>query len=169
MKLEYYLDGKNYIYLIHLNYGSRQSDDRREHWEFGKKNHLIGLDRSDVNMDWNNKTEAEKKNFRSHSPQWHSQFEMFCNKIAKNDFVVAMAGYDLFLGFGIISQNEYEFSPKLKRERIFFDHVRQIDWTKAWDYDNSLKLSKPLRGFNRTLLKIGPDHKFWKILANTEI
>ena len=120
-----------------------------KHWNYSKNNNLIGLDRSDVNRDWNDKTKAEKEEFRSHFPQWHSQFEMFCNEITRNDFVVAMAGYDIFLGFGTVNRKEYKYLPKLKKDKTFFDHVRQINWIETWDYDNHLKLSKPLKGYLR--------------------
>jgi len=168
-KLDEYLDGRAYCYIMHLNYNTRTDEDRRMHWTYGKDHRLIGLDRFDVNTDWNCKSDIEKAKFRSQFPQWYSQFEMFCNEMTRNDLIIAMAGYDLFLGFGTVNQDGYNYDPKLKVDRTFFDHTRQMDWVMALDYDRRIRLSEPLKGFNRTLLKIDPNHKYWKILANVEV
>jgi len=168
MKFGEYFKGRDYSYVMHLNYGTGTNEDRRKYWHYAKDHQLIGLDRQDVNMNWNNKTEVEKETFRSHSPQWYSQFEIFCNEMKRHDFIIAMAGTDSLLGFGTVSRNEYDYLPRLKDNRTFFDHVRHVDWIRVRDYDKHLKLAKSLKGFDRTLLKITPDHKFWKILVNID-
>jgi len=30
---------------------------------------------------------------------------MFCNEMTRNDLIIVMAGYDLFLGFGTVNQD----------------------------------------------------------------
>jgi hypothetical protein len=167
--MEKYLDNRTSCFLIHLNYGTRTDEDRRRIWEYGRAHRLIGLDLSDVNMDWNDMSPDEKEAFRLEAPQWHSQFEMFCNDMAKGDLVIVTAGHSILLGLGEITQSRYDYDPELKNNRIFFDHTRGVKWLFALDYDNQLRLATPLKGFNRTLLRISPDHKYWKILAKVDI
>lgn len=171
MKLGDYIDGKNYFYIMHLSYGTGTDEDRREYWEFGRDSNLIGLDRLGVEMDWNDKTEDEKKAFFFEDRTWHRQFEMFCNQMTKGDLVVIMAGLDSILGIGRVSRTDYYYCPKFKDDRIFFDHVRNMRWIKVWDYDdkNRPKLAGPLMIFSDTLRRITAKSEFWDILTNTEI
>ena len=169
MKLGRYLEGQFYCYLMHLNYGTGTDENRKTIWEFGKNHRMIGLDLSDVNQDWNTKTQKQKEEFHREAPNWFDHFEKFCNSMTKNDSVIIVAGHNLFLGLGRITTKDYQYNPRLKNERKFFDHTRKVEWEIALDYDNRVKLGKPLKGFNRTLLRITPNHKYWKILENLNI
>jgi hypothetical protein len=156
---------------MHLSYGTGTDEDRRKYWNFGKDSNLIGLDRLDVNTDWNDKTEAEKKKYGSQDPTWYRQFEMFCNKMTKGDLVVVMAGLDSILGIGKVSKADYYYCPKFKEDKSFFDHVRNIRWGKIWNYDNKHrpKLPEPLMIFSDTLRCITTKSKFWKVLYNADL
>jgi hypothetical protein len=85
--------------------------------------------------------------------------------MAKGDLVLIMAGHDLFLGAGIVDEKPYSHQPILKQRQDFFDHTRKVRWLTDHEY-GKIKLKQPLKGFNRTLLRITPDHKYWKILEN---
>jgi len=171
MKLESLLDNRKYFYIMHLSYGAGTDEDKRKHWEFGKDSNLIGLDRVDVNFDWNEQTEADKKEFGSLNPNWYRQFETFCNKMKRGDLVVVIAGLDSILGIGEIARNDYYYCPKLKKDRTFFDHIRNVTWKKAWSFEDRNRpfLLQQLMVFNDTLRKITPNSPFWKILCNVEI
>jgi len=170
MKLGHFMDGRSHFYVMHLSYGTETDDDRRKHWEFGRDSNLIGLDRNDVNHDWNDQTEAEKKAFGSVNPNWYRQFETFCNRMTKGDLVVIMAGLDSILGVCEISRNDYYYCPKFKRDRTFFDHVRNVRWEKDWDYDEHRPiLAEPLMIFKDTLRRVTPDSPFWEILYNVSL
>jgi hypothetical protein len=172
MRLKELLGDKRHFYIMHLSYGEGTNEDIREHWEFGRASNLIGLDRKDVNHDWNDFSDSEKKSFGSANPNWYRQFEVFCNEMTKGDIVVIMAGLDSILGVGEISRNDYYYCPLFKTERTFFDHVRNVLWKKTWDYDDSKgspKLTKPLMIFKDTLRKVTQKSKFWDILCDTEL
>jgi len=169
MNLAQYLEGLPYCYLMHLNYGTGTDEDRQTIWEFGKNNKIIGLDVLDVNQDWNTKTKKEKEDFRLEAPNWFDHFEKFCNNMTKNDTVIIMAGHNFFLGLGRITKKDYNYNPSLKNDRKFFDHTRKVEWEIALEYNNRVKLRKPLKGFNRTLLRITPNHKYWRILESLNV
>jgi len=169
-KLENVFAGRNYIYLMHLSYGTWTEEDREEHWSYAKDKSLIGLDLPrEVNKDWNELSSSEKQSLRSRRPNWFSHFEMFCNEMKVEDLVVAVSGQKSFLGVGELARTKYEYRKELSRNEIFFDHVRRVNWLIARDYDDRIQLPTPLAGFDRTLLKVKPDTRFWRILSSVTL
>lgn len=168
MRLRDLLGDRKYFYIMHLSYGAGTDEDKEKHWEFGKSSNLIGLDRTDINQDWNDLGEDEKETFRSSNPNWYRQFETFCNKMTKDDIVVVMAGLDSILGIGLITRHDYFYCPKFKTDRTFFDHVRNISWITAWDYKSNNRpfLSEPLMIFNDTLRRVAPNSSFWNAIID---
>ena len=87
-------------------------------WDYARKHKLIGLDRSDMNHNWNDFTDAEKKAYYWNiSITWHRQFQAFCNKMEKDDVVVVLEGQHSVLGVGRVEKGEREthrYQPDLK-------------------------------------------------------
>jgi len=170
MKLERYLDGRLYFYLMHLSYGTGREDDREEHWNYARENKLIGLDLpDDVPKNWNDMSDSEKQSLRRRRPMWYKQFELFCNEMKKDDLVVVVNGWDSLLGIGKVSQPKYNYCKILSETRTFFDHVRNIKWEMAQNYHKRIPLPVRLNGFNNTLLKVKVNTRFWMILSNIDL
>jgi hypothetical protein len=169
MKLGEYFEGRNYFWLMHLSYGTWTEEDRREHWDYAKDHSLIGLDLQEVPKDWNNMSDSEKQALRSQKPNWYDHFESFCNEMKPNDLVIIANGWDSLLGIGKVkaSQPPYEHHEELRG--IFFDHIRKVKWDVAREYDDRIRLSAPLTGFDRTLLRVKANTIFWKILSNVDL
>ncbi|MEM3700081.1 MAG: hypothetical protein QXL57_04345 [Candidatus Bathyarchaeia archaeon] len=168
MKVGHYFEGRNFFYLMHLSYGTLTEEDRRMRWNYAKNHSLIGLDLpEEVPKDWNQMSNSEKQRLRSRRPNWFHQFEIFCNEMRINDLVVVVNGWDSLLGIGKVNQSRYEYRKELRD--IFFDHVRSVEWDRAQDYDERIQLSPTLSGFNRTLLRVKANTKFWTILSNVNL
>jgi len=168
MKVGRYFEGKNFFYLMHLSYGTWTEEDRREHWNYARDHSLIGLDLpKEVPKDWNEMSDSEKQTLRSQRPNWFHQFEMFCNEMRVNDLVVVANGWDSLLGIGKVNQSKYEYRKELRG--IFFDHVRSVRWDRAQDYDERIQLSSRLDGFDRTLLRVKANTRYWEILSNVDL
>jgi hypothetical protein len=168
IKVGHYFEGRNYFYLMHLSYGTWTEKDRREHWNYARDHSLIGLDLREVPKDWGKEmSNSEKQSLRLRRPNWFSHFEMFCNEMKVDDLVVIANGWDSLLGIGRVNKPNYEHRKELRN--IFFDHVRSVRWDRAQDYDKRIKLSTPLTGFDRTLLKVKANTRFWKILSNVAL
>lgn len=168
MKLGQLLKDRDFFYLMHLSYGTGREDDREEHWNYARRNELIGLDKSEVDRDWNKLSESRKKSIRSRFPNWFGHFEVFCNEMQKGDLVVVVNGMKSILGVGIILDRRYYYRKELSQKAIFFDHVRKIRWSLAKKYDERIFLPKQLRGFRRTLVKVEKGSPFWKKLRNVD-
>lgn len=170
-RINHYFEGRNYFWLMHLSYNTRTEEDRREHWNYASdRDHpLIGLDLKEVPKDWNDMRDSEKEALRSQKPNWYDHFEWFCNEMKPNDLVIIANGWDSLLGIGRIkrSQPPYEYRRELRG--IFFDHVRKVIWDVAQEYDKRIRLPTPLRGFNRTLLRVRANTPFWEILSEVHL
>jgi len=170
MKVGHYFEGRGYFYLMHLSYGTYTEDDREEHWNYARDNSLIGLDLPDeVPKNWNAMSNSAKQSLRLRRPHWFEHFEMFCNEMKVDDVVVAANGQNSILGIGKVNKPQYEYCKELSEKRIFFDHVRSIKWDRAQNYDKRIQLSTPLKGFDRTLLKVKANTRFWKILSDVDL
>jgi hypothetical protein len=79
--------------------------------------------------------------------------------------------WDSLLGTAEISEVRHQYDKSLSEvfQGLFFDHIRRVEWIRAWDYDKRLVLPELLRGFNNTLLKVKAHTKFWSILTNVDI
>jgi hypothetical protein len=88
----------------------------------------------------------------------------------KGDLVVVMNGWDSLLGIGKVSQCQYEYRKELSATPpIFFDHVRQVKWELAQNYNRRILLPVRLTGFNNTLRRIDINTRFWTILSDLDI
>ena len=170
MKVGHYFEGRDYFYLMHLSYGTGTEEDRAKHWNYAKDEELIGLDLpEEVPKNWNEMSDSAKQSLRLRRPNWFKQFEVFCNEMKVDDLVVVVNGWDSFLGIGKISKPKHEYCKVLSENRTFFDHVRSVNWERARNYDKRIQLSAPLKGFDRTLLKVKANTRFWKILSNVAL
>jgi len=170
MRVGNYFEGRNYFWLMHLSYGTWTEEDRREHWNYAREHSLIGLDLpKDVPRDWNEMADAQKQVLRSKKPNWYDHFEWFCNQMKPNDLVIIANGWDSLLGIGKVrfSKPPYEYRRELID--IFFDHVRKVLWDRAEEYDDRIRLHTPLRGFDRTLLRVRTNTRFWGTLSNVDL
>ena len=171
MNLGSYFSNRDYFYLMHLSYGTgREEDDREIHWNYAKRNNLIGLDLpSKVKDDWNNLSDYKKQKLRSEHSNWYAHFEMFCNKMKPDDLVVIANGHDSLLGFGFVTERRYYYRKKLSENRTFFNHVRKIEWEVAMEYSKRVELREPLKGCDRTLLRITKTSPIWKKLLTAQL
>jgi len=168
MKVRHYLEGRYYFYLMHLSYGTWTEDDREEHWNYARDNSLIGLDLpKEVPKNWNEMSDSEKQSLRLQRPNWFGHFEMFCNEMKVDDLVVVVSGQKSFLGIGKVNKAKYEHRKELRG--TFFDHVRSVKWVVAQNFDNRIQLSMSLKGFDRTLLRVKVNTRFWEILSNVDL
>jgi len=170
IRVRNYFEGRNFFWLMHLSYGTMTQEDRREHWIYARDHSLIGLDLpDDVPIDWNEMTDVRKQALRDRRPNWYDHFEWFCNEMEPNDLVIIANAWDSLLGLGKIklSQPPYEYHDELRG--IFFDHTRKVKWDVAREYDDRIRLSTPLMGFDRTLLKVEANTTFWNILSNVNL
>ncbi len=167
MKLGDYLKNRAFFWVMHLTYDGEEGPKL---WKFGKENRIIGLDRSDVNQNWNSISQAQKLAFFwNTSRTWYRQFEDFCNRMEKDDLVTVLEGQKSVLGIARVLQGrgEYYYRPQLKTERVFFDHVKDVEWKKVWDYDSKDKpeVAKAIN-FSCTIQRAPKDGKFWKALSD---
>lgn len=169
MRVRHYLEGRTFFWLMHLSYNTQTEEDRRIHWNYARDHSLIGLDLEEVPRDWNDFSDAEKQALGLRRQNWFDHFEWFCNEMQPNDLVVIANGWDSLLGIGRIkpSRPPYEFREDLRN--IFFDHVRKVIWDRAQEYDDRIRLPTPLRGFNRTLLRVRVNTPFWEILSDVHL
>lgn len=154
---------KNYFYLMHLSYGY-DLEERERLWNYAVKENLIGLDLPDkVKEDWNTLTEKKQKVAER---VWIQQFNIFCNDMSIGDYVVVPNGQLYLLGIGTISEKKYWFDKNLSgiEENGFFDHLRKVKWITTHDYKGVL-LPEQLSGFDRTLLKVTSQSRYWEILT----
>jgi hypothetical protein len=172
MKVGHYFEGRKYFYLMHLSYGTMTEEDRREHWNHAKdRDHpLIGLDLPDeVPKKWSEMSDSEKQTLRSKRPIWHNQFEMFCNEMKADDLVIVANGWDSLLGIGKVKASQPPYEHHVELRNIFFDHTRKVRWDVAKEYADRIRLSTPLAGFDRTLLRVKPNSRFWGNLSNVDL
>jgi hypothetical protein len=164
--------GKDYFYIMHLAYGAGREKERERLWNYAKQNELIGLDlTNDVRNDWNEVSDSVKRSLRSRRPVWVEQFDTFCNEMKIYDLVMILNGWDSLLGIAEISEPCHRYNRSLSEVSggPFFDHVRRVKWTRAWDYYRRLILPEPVKGFNNTLFKVKTHTRFWSILTNIDV
>jgi len=77
-----------------------------------------------------------------------------------NDLVIIANGWDSLLGIGRIKLSKLPYEYRRELRGIFFDHVRNVIWDSAQEYDNRIRLPTPLAGFDRTLLRIKANTTF---------
>jgi len=161
-------EGKDLFYIMHLSYG-RAKGERERLWNYAKENNVIGLDYPDVvRDDWVRVRESVK---RLLPKIWIRQFDMFCSEMHVSDIVVALNGWDSFLGIAKITEPRHKFDIKLSGTEAtgFFDHIRQVEWIRKREYANRLTLPQPIQGFNNTLSKVTPNSQRWSILTDLSI
>lgn len=138
-----------HFYLMHLSYGFNSR--RSELWTFARQNKKIGLDHKNVNGDWPSVKEKVKDRLRN---PWPLQFDMLCENMcpksmASGDIVVVMSGIDYVLGVARIT-GPHKYVPLYREKKVFFDHVRPVEWIVDYSYEKRLKVPR-VYGFNNTL------------------
>jgi len=168
MKLSLMLSdkGKDYFYIMHLSYNGNR---RKELWDYASKENVIGLDSPGIVRE--NWTEARKKEpvRKQLGTIWVRQFDTLCFELSVGDIVLVLSGWDSFLGIAEIVKREHKYDRELSVSKKFFDHVKQVEWVKKYEYDNRLMLPDPLVGFNNTISKVTPRSPRWQILTNLNI
>jgi hypothetical protein len=166
MKLEALLSEKEkeYFYIMHLSYNGRE---RERLWNHAKEKNLIGLDYPDVvTDDWIKVREAAKGSL----PKiWVRQFDIFCKEMRVGDIVLVLNGWDSLLGIAEITGRRHRYDKKLSDKGTFFDHVREVQWIRKYEYTDRLTLPQPIKGFNNTLFKVKPYTRRWLILMNLNV
>lgn len=166
MKLETLLSGrqKEYFYIMHLSYNGRE---RKRLWNYAKENNLIGLDVPSIVTDnWVNIRDSVKEQLPN---IWVRQFDIFCNEMKVGDIVLILNGWDFLLGIAEITENHHRYDRKLSEKEFFFDHIRQVNWIKKYEYANRQPIPELIKGFNNTLSKVIPNTRRWSILTNMDI
>jgi hypothetical protein len=164
MRLSNLLNNKNNFFIMHLSYNGK---NREGLWNYSKKYNVIGLDNPGVvKNDWNLVKEEVSTKL---SDVWVNQFNTFCYGMNMGDIVVVFCGWDEILGVGRILEDRYGYDRSLSESWIFFDHIRNVEWIRKFDFNDGILLSKPLRGFNRALIKLSKRSPWWKILYNIDI
>lgn len=156
--------GKNYFYIMHLSYNSK---NKEKLWNFAKENSLIGLDVPGIVYDdW---LKIRNSVMRMLSKTWIRQFDTFCSEMQVGDIVIVLNGWDSVLGIAEIIKNRHGYNRKFSAKQIFFDHIRKVKWLKTYEYDARQKLPTQLKGFNNTLSKITPKSTRWELLTQLDI
>ena len=171
VKIEKFLSGKDYFYLMHLSQNSNRR--RRSMWNFARQCKLIGLDRSDVNADWPSVRDQETARLRSLKKyRWIVQFDMLCEgltseSIANGDTVVVMAGKSSVLGVAEVT-GKHSFEPSFKKEGLFFDHIRPVKWKIEYSYVDRKTI--PYVEFENTLYRVqqSTEKEIWSVITNID-
>lgn len=167
IRIGHFFEGRKYFWLMHLSYGTWTEKDRREHWEYARTNSRIGLDLvEEVPKKWKYMSESEKQTLHAKSPNWYNHFEWFCDAMKPDDLVIAVHGQDSILGIGTLIQSDPPYGYDKELRGKFFDHFRNVKWDPALPYDDRIQLSTKLLGFDRTLLKVKANTRFWEILSD---
>jgi hypothetical protein len=156
--------GKDYFYIMHLSYNGKRREDL---WNYAKAHDIIGLDVPNiVKGDWLDVQETAKKSL---GKGWINQFEIFCKRMGRDDIVMVFNGISSILGIARTTETRHHYDRSLSENSVFFDHIRQVYWERAYDYANPLKLHRPLLGFSRTLSKVTQSSPRWPILTDIDI
>jgi len=156
--------GRDYFYIMHLSYNGQ---NREELWNYAKKNRVIGLDSPRIVRDnWLKVRESATKGL---GKIWTKQFDIVCSELHTGDIILAIHGWDSLLGVAEISKPTHEYDRNLSKTGVFFDHTREVNWIKAYEYSDRQVLPKPLEGFNNTISKVSSSSPRWSILTNLNI
>jgi hypothetical protein len=152
--------GRDYFYLMHLAYDSRE----REHlWEYALSKKLIGLDNYEPNINkrWSEVPERVKVKLSSGWNGWRRQFELFCEEMIVGDCVLVTEGETHLLGVGVVD-GPCSFKKELSDE--FFRHVCPVTWLQTY------KRSIPFHvdNFSNTICRIDSSSRRW-YLMNREL
>jgi len=162
MRLEELLfrESKDYFYIMHLSYEGRE---RERLWDYARQNDIVGLSHSSVNEDYDRIRDSVRDDL---SPIWRKRFDMFCDEMLLGDIVVILDGWNFLLGVArVIRGHSYE--EELSED--FFDHVREVEWLRQYDFSKRPRMSHPVRGFLNTLYKVMRNTRRWRILSTIEV
>lgn len=152
---------KNYFYIMHLSY---EGKEKEKLWEYARKNSIVGLSNSYVTGYWLN---VEKRARRHLDGVWIHQLDLFCKDMALGDIILVLDGCDRLLGIGQTKENEARYSKRFAK--VFFDHVRYVNWIVTYDFDKAVALRNPLDRFTNTLSKVEKGKKYWRELAYLQL
>jgi hypothetical protein len=151
--------GKDHFYIMHLSYGGFEKERL---WSYAVKNRVIGLDNSAVTDSWTKIRESARKKLKA---GWINQFDEFCYEMEFGDIVAVLDGQKYVLGVASIIMNQHKYCRKLREERLFFDHIRRVEWLQEYDFNNSFEFSNPVTNFDRTIDIVKSGSKRWPIFA----
>ena len=163
-------ENKDHFFLMHLSYG-RDKPQRKRLWEYALKNHVIGLDQKTVTENWTtlNKSKRNKTN-----RYWKGQFNNFCEKMDKGDYVVILNGISSILGIAKVTEKNHRYIRSLRgfnesNPNRFFDHIRTVKWILQYPWSGQ-PLSQVLV-FNGTLNRVWPASptQRWKVLTKLQV
>jgi len=155
---------KEYFFIMHLSY---DGTNKRNLWNYAKNNSLIGLDQPKiVKNDWVKVRETLKGTM---GKGWVRQFDLFCTKIKKDDFVLVLNGLTSVLGIAQVEESKHSYDRNLSQTKEFFDHVRRVQWVKAQEFSNPMFLKEPMYGFCNTLQKVTRDSPRWSVITDLDV
>lgn len=131
------------------------------------ENQVIGLDLPEIVTD--NWSIIRSEMLGKLRTGWIRQFDYFCDSITKDDFIVVLDGIFSILGIARTEKANHRYDKKLSQSKAFFDHVRDVEWISAFDFNSSKRLEKPLYGFSNTITIVRNNSPRWPILTELVI
>lgn len=161
------LKGRNYFYIMHLNYGdvfdhSECLHNREMLWKYARENKKIGLNHDFVEGSWYNESIRETAIAKGLPTIWSNQFDIFYNSMIKHDIVVILAGLDSILGVAEVKDEEPNYNPE--SEENFFPHTRKVCWIHEYTFGNRHMIPSVI-GFVNTINRVEPDTERWRSLT----
>lgn len=152
---------RSHFYIMHLSY---EGEDKERLWNYARKNSIVGLSNSHVTGYW---LDVENWARDRLDGTWIYQFDVFCKDMELGDIILVLDGCSRLLGVGQVKENDARFSKRFSK--VFFDHVRYVNWLITYDFDKSAPLPNPLDRFTNTLREVEKGKKYWKELAPLQL
>ena len=151
---------------MHLSYGI-DKNQRKRLWKYALKKHVIGLDYKKVTENWATLSKSKRNKINRF---WKGQFNNFCEKMDKGDYVVIRNGISSILGIAKITEPRHLYVSSLSSHnelnpKPFLDHIRKIEWRREYPWSGQ-PLSQHLI-FDGTLNRVSPNSpsQRWNVLT----
>jgi hypothetical protein len=152
---------RSYFYIMHLSY---EGEEKERLWNYARKNSIVGLSNSHVTGYW---LDVENWARGRLDGTWIHQFDLFCKDMELGDIIIVLDGCSHLLGVGQTKENDARYSKHFSK--VFFDHVRYVNWIITYDFDKSALLPHPLDRFTNTLSKVEKGRKYWNELVPLQL
>jgi hypothetical protein len=157
-------NNRDHFFIMHLSYNGK---NKTKLWNYAVKNNLIGLDVPGIVIDdW---SVIRERVMNELGTGWTRQFDYFCDGIGKGDFIIIFDGMSSILGVAKTKTANHRFDRTLSQRKVFFDHIRDVEWVRKNEFDRPIKLGKPLYGFSNTLTPVPRNSPRWPILTEIDI
>ena len=132
------------------------------------ENQVISLDLPEIVTDnsWNNK----KRDVRQAQNRLDKTVRLFLRFNYERRFhSCSRRNIFHYLGIARTEKANHRYDKKLSQSKAFFDHVRDVEWISAFDFNSSKRLEKPLYGFSNTITIVRNNSPRWPILTELVI